>query len=143
MRRIVAAAATLAMLGVLLGCNKSPTEPESSNQFGVVGGFQCLDGARIQQFQLLLDDGAVIQDVSFSPATNVVTVNGQKRGVPAGSHTLSLKIVRQSVSPSRYYAFVSVLVLDSMGRTTNEITLPDQTKPLATGESISYTVTTR
>jgi hypothetical protein len=69
MKRVVTAVATLAILGVLPGCNKSPTEPESSNQFGVVGGFQCLDGARIQQFQLLLD-GAVIQDVSFSPATN-------------------------------------------------------------------------
>ena len=141
----VAAVALLLLVPFLSSCKGSPTEPDSSNTLGVAGAFECLDGSRIQQFQLFIDGGAnPIQDVTLSPASNLVTVDGRKTGVSPGSHRLSLKVVRQTSSPSRYSAWVmNVLVINSSGATTNQIHLADQNKTLGTGETIEYTFSTQ
>lgn len=125
------------------GCKNSPTEPTDSIRFGVAGAFQCLDGSRIIQFQLLLDD-KLIQDVSLSPPTNLVTVDGQKSDFASGSHRLRLKIARQTATPSRYSAWgLTILTVDSIGSVTNRVDLSDQNRVLSTGEYIEYAFQTR
>ncbi len=83
----------------------------------------------------LLFDGSVIASASFTQPSLYATLTGTLTSVKSGSHTVEFRITSQSSSPNTY---------DVIGATVNAGTsaynLGNETASLATGQSISYTV---
>lgn len=83
----------------------------------------------------LLFDGSVIASQSFTQASLYAPLAGTLNSVKRGSHTVAFRITNQSSSPNTYDVIGASV---TVGSSTNN--LGNKTASLATGQSISYTV---
>lgn len=121
----------------LSSCSSSSSNPASAGEVVVVGGdlmnHTGLEGTILKAD--LLFDGSVIASASFTQPSLYATLTGTLTSVKSGSHTVEFRITSQSSSPNTY---------DVIGATVNAGTsaynLGNETASLATGQSISYTV---
>jgi len=118
----------------------SPSRLAPINIFQAGGGL--VNAGRretIQQLQVLLD-GRIIQDTTYRSPANVADVTGGLPGIPAGSHVLTLKVVRQTESSALYQSYVlSVIVGTTNGQILFQETFTDQYKRLAAGGTMDFT----
>jgi hypothetical protein len=126
------------------GGGDGPTAPRStpnSRILFVSYTFQNDEGMKtIQQARLLLDS-KVVGSYQGEPASSV-ELGGAVFAVPAGDHTLSVVVDRQTQSPSRYHtggpqSFVSyniVVVQDDQGNPLGLIYLTNDVVSMQTGE---------
>jgi len=119
--------------------SSSPARLVPINIFQAGGGIVNASRRKtIQRFQVLLD-GRVIQDTTYRSPANVADVTGSLPGILAGSHVLTLKVVRQSDSPALYQSYVlSVIVGTTNGQILFQETFPDQFKALADGGTMDF-----
>ena len=125
---------------VLSGCGDDKSSGPSGDLFvicsGTIWNSGIIEGeATILRAELLFD-GAVITSEDCSPACASSTLVGFRENVGRGNHTVAFRIASQTTSPVEYETVdgVTVETLEST------YTLGAQTKTLATGQSISYTV---
>lgn len=139
------ALAAVALL--LLGCSKNditgPNGPTSGSlSIGVAGGFiNANRSSTILEFQATLDglDGpTIIQDTSYTPATNVAELDGNAHRISRGFHTLTLKIARQTSSSNTYstYALVVLVIDPATGGVVLQMTPADKVATLENGTRI-------
>ena len=139
------ALAAVALL--LLGCSKNditgPNGPAAGSlSIGVAGGFiNANRSGTILEFQAMLD-GVPIQDTSYTPATNVAELDGNPHSISRGSHTLTLKVGRQTASPNTYstYALVVLVVDPATHGVVLQMTPADKVATLENGTRIDIPV---
>lgn len=91
----------------------------------------------------LLWDGKVIADVTTTPPGDGVALEGEING-SSGAHTMTLKIVSQTSSPTLYDVYGSAGVENLQTGETQSVTIGDGSAvSMATGQSVNYTVTFR
>jgi PBP1b-binding outer membrane lipoprotein LpoB len=84
-------------------------------------------------------DNSAMSSASFSSGNWAASLAGVLTSVNKGQHTIAFKITGQTSSPNTYTARdVSVVIGSGTGATNRQ--LADQTKSLATGETISYSI---
>jgi hypothetical protein len=130
---------------LLLGCSKNDvtgvnSPPSGSFSVGVAGGLiNTSQSSTILEFQVMLD-GKIIQDTSYTPATNVGSFDGNPHDISRDHrhHTLTFKVVRQTSSSNRYSTFaLVVLVVDPVTHgVVLQMTPSDKVAPLATPTQI-------
>lgn len=128
---------SVTLILVLSSCSSSSSNPASPGQVVVVGG-DLMNHAGLQGTILkadLLFDGSVIASASFTQPSLYATLTGTLTSVKSGTHTVAFRITSQSSSPNTY---------DVIGGTvsagTSSYNLGTETASLATGQSISYSV---
>lgn len=118
-------------------CSSSSSNPASSGQVVVVGG-NLIDHSGLQGTILKADlvfDGSVIATASFTQPSLYATLTETLNSVKSGTHTVAFKITNQSSSPNTYDVNAATVMVG-----TSTYNLGDQTATLATGQSISYSV---
>ena len=125
------------MLSVRSG--SSPATLAPINIFQAGGGLVNASRRKtIRQLQVLLD-GRVIQDTTYRSPANVADVTGSLPGILAGSHVLTLKVVRQTDPPELYQSYVlSVIVGTTSGQILFQHTFTDQYKALMDGGTMDF-----
>lgn len=133
MRMYMAVALVVLAVG---GCSKNDVTGGGGTLVAAGGNFINASFApTVLKCDLLLD-GTVIATQTYATATGGCAPIIGTAWIQNGSHTLAFRITSQSSSPNSYKAFgVSV-----GGGGTSE-NLADRTQTLATGQSISYTIT--
>jgi hypothetical protein len=140
-RRALVPATLAACALLLLGCSKNDitgvnSPPSGSLSVGLVNTNQ---SSTILEFQVMLD-GKIIQDTSYTPATNVGSFDGNPHDISRDHrhHTLTFKVVRQTSSSNRYSTFaLVVLVVDPVTHgVVLQMTPSDKAAPLATPTQI-------
>ena len=126
--------------------NGGPTAPEVRRD--VVVGFYVWNVARqrtLQETRLLLDDQVVATFTATGSGASEAFMTGTVRGVTTGTHTLTVIIVRQTRTPTRYLMGTpnvpnSFAVNRQEGGTIVLTQLPLEEIVLATGESRRYSI---
>lgn len=126
--------------------NGSPTEPAVRRD--VVIGFYVWNVARqrtLQETRLLLNDQVVATFTATGNGASEAFMTGTVRGVTTGTHTLTVTIVRQTRTPTRYLMGTpnvpnSYAVNRQEGGTIVLTQLPWEEIVLATGESRRYSI---
>jgi hypothetical protein len=125
---------------VILSCSKDDSNPvESTIVVSIKGNLtRCYEAGYSDDILKadLLFDGNVIASASFQTATYHASFDCTINSVKKGTHTISFRITNQKTSPNCYAASISKL---TAGNSTYE--LEDKLATLATGESITYSVT--
>ena len=119
--------------------SSSPAQLAPINIFQAGGGIVNASRQKtIRQLQVLLD-GRVIQDTTYRSPANVADVTGSLPGILAGSHVLTLKVVRQTDPPALYQSYVlSVIVGTTNGQILFQNTFPDRYRTLADGGTMDF-----
>ncbi|MCM3876763.1 MAG: hypothetical protein NEA02_10125, partial [Thermoanaerobaculia bacterium] len=112
----------------------SPARLAPINVFQAGGGLANAGRRQtLQQLHVLLD-GRIIQDTTFRSPVNIADVTGGLPGILAGSHVLTLKVVRQTDPAALYQSYLlSVIVGSTNGQVLFQETFNDQYKPLPAG----------
>jgi hypothetical protein len=94
----------------------------------------------ILQVQALVDD-VVIEDHSYSPAVGVAYLGTSDIPLNRGTHRVSVRIARQSASPSLYMVVGWAVIVDASGA-TRQFRFPMDDVALKSGDAVTLTFST-
>lgn len=135
----------LPVLALSAGCGKTFTGIDLSGRVKMIeisGTLENIEGApTILRVRLLLD-GSEISGLPATQAASTIAIFGS-RGGDRGHHTLAVVVSEQTSSPNTYrISSLRVELVDAnlfgSGPTLAQMTLPDRTQLLMSGEAISY-----
>jgi hypothetical protein len=139
-------------LAAVVGCGggggggpTAPPQPTANRQVVIAYAIETSGRASTMQEVNLLWDDRVVGSYSGAP-TNALAFTPILNGVAPGSHSLTLRIARQTRSPTTYHLFSTqsivpnTVVINAPGRSSEIINLPRDTVSLRTGDSRRYEI---
>ena len=130
-----------------LACARDGSIAAPSPQENVTIGYGFLDFhtpgyafSTIMEAQLLID-GVSAGSMQYQIPTNDVTFYLSGMDLPRGHHTLALRIVRQTASPTQYVAEVGgdvpwIVAINYVTGVERQLSIPAKSGSLSTGQSI-------
>jgi hypothetical protein len=120
-----------------LSCSKSPTSSNTGPQASFsVSVLNTANAATLEDVQLLVDGNVIVED------TSAALTNYNLAGsifLASGTHTLGVKIITQTVSPSTYTVTPVISIYNADDVLTNTIAPTPITSSLATGGQDTFT----
>jgi hypothetical protein len=129
----------LALCGLsVLSCNGStPTTPAGESSITLtVSVVNTAGQTTVEEAQAVMDGNLFIQSTSASPLSTLTLLGTEP--LAAGTHTLTVIIVKQSVSPTTYTVQPTVEVMTATGTPLNTVIPPGQIISLATGAAATF-----
>ena len=130
---------------VMLSCSKDDSNPAGPTVEVKITGSLSVDyfpypGSTLQIHQNILKadllfDGNVVASANYAYESTFADLTSTVSSAKKGTHSISFRITNQGTSPYYYHSSGKV----TAGNSTYD--LPDKKAQLATGESISYSVT--
>jgi hypothetical protein len=146
--RAIRSAFAACFLAALIACGGSvtPTSPYAVPEGYVIGGQFALTEplpqaeGPILEVDVLLDGRSIVRR-SFTPGASITYFALPTVFVQPGDHELSLRIVRQTVSPNEYKAVGGIAVVNTVSRSIQQFSWPRGSSSLRTGDAISMRFT--
>jgi hypothetical protein len=133
----------LLALGVTLGAcggSSSPTEPTVALfKVGAAGSISNMNSAMtILQAQALFE-GYVVGDTTYDSGTVAAAFSANITGVPAGQHTYTIRVVRQTGTSAPYQLIGMIQVWNAAGQIVYSANISSAVQIITTSGGIDYT----
>jgi hypothetical protein len=122
-----------------LCCSKSPTGNNGQTITATVTIGNTAALPTLTNVIIAIDGTQFIQNTSATPLATYI-LSGTE-ALNSGSHTMTVQVAGQSISPQTYTITPVLQVTDASGNLTNTIAPSGQTLQLATGQSASFPFT--